>query len=598
MHKQHGTATRLPKRRCIHGIAQIAPGTWRKLRPDAVFPHGMERRLDLRGRGEWQTARSRGCRPALTGAVRMQRAVEIARIALDSDPARPRRQAEEQDRIWCVAAEQSTKFLPGLGITHSQFPARDKREMSSGVEARYHPAHQCCGRIAAHTRITAKAGDQHARRAASRCPGSSCVGFGGCVLLGLHNHASECPTTPPGRSKLRVMRLLATQNLSFVVAVLALPLLAACSSRPPAALTPVVSVADARIVDLLVSTTRRPSSDPAVLFGGDRTLTPRFARLSISIPPGHKTGDIAWSPSTIADPRTSFATTRAAVLEPQAFRSALRQQIHKTGRSHVLVFVHGYNTRFDEAAFRFAQIVHDSNSPVTPVLYSWASWGSLSAYPYDRSSAAIARDGLEKLLADVASDPAVGEVSVLAHSMGGWLAMESLRQMAIRNRQVAPKIRNLMLAAPDIDVDVAQEQARGLGTKRPRITLFVSRDDEALKLSNIFWGSRDRLGAIDPAKEPYRSNLKRFGVEVIDLTNVETSDRTGHGKFAQSPEVVRAIGSRLASGQQLSVDTGDIGDGAAMLTQGAFGAVGRLLTTPLTIGRDSEGPREAGAITP
>lgn len=384
----------------------------------------------------------------------------------------------------------------------------------------------------------------------------------------------------------------------LLFATLALALLSACSSRPPAALTPVASVPEAKVVDLLVSTTRRPSSDPAVLFGGDRTLTPRFASLSISIPPGHKPGDIAWSSSAPADPRTSFAATRADVLEPQAFNAALRRQIARTGRSHVLVFVHGYNTRLDEAAFRFAQIIHDSSSPVTPVLYSWASWGSLAAYPYDRTSASVARDGLESLLASLARDPAVSEVSVLAHSMGGWLAMESLRQMAIRDRQVSPKIRNLMLAAPDIDVDVAQEQARGLGEKRPRITLFVSRDDDALWLSNIVWGSRDRLGAIDPGKEPYKANLKRFGVEVIDLTDIETSDSTGHGKFAQSPDVVRAIGGRLAGGQRLSNGADDIGDGAALLTQGTLGAVGRVLTAPLTLGRESEGPSRVASPAP
>jgi esterase/lipase superfamily enzyme len=64
----------------------------------------------------------------------------------------------------------------------------------------------------------------------------------------------------------------------------------------------------------------------------------------------------------------------------------------------VLVFEHGYNTRFDEAAFRFAWIVHDSGAKVTPVMFSWASWGTVSAFSYDRVSAEIARNGLESLL--------------------------------------------------------------------------------------------------------------------------------------------------------------------------------------------------------
>lgn len=365
--------------------------------------------------------------------------------------------------------------------------------------------------------------------------------------------------------------------------------LGACASRPPAALTPVIAPADAAIVPLLVSTTRRPEADPALMFGGQRTLRPRFARLAISIPPTHRPGDIAWSTSLPPDPRVSFAATEADYIAPEAFIPALRQRIRETRRSHVLVFVHGYNTRFDEAAFRFAQIVHDSRAGVTPVLYSWPSWGTLSAYPYDRTSASIARDGLEALLATLARDPAVSEISVLAHSMGGWLAMEALRQMGIRNRTINPKIRNLMLAAPDIDVDVAAEQVRSFASGGPKISLFISRDDGALRVSRLLWGSSDRLGAIDPNQEPYRTNLARLGIDVVDLTDIEAGDATGHVKFAQSPAVVRSIGTRLAQGQRLAGGqenpVENAVDGVGFITRGAVGVVGDVLTAPLRIGQ-------------
>ncbi len=365
--------------------------------------------------------------------------------------------------------------------------------------------------------------------------------------------------------------------------------LAACGTRPPPGLTPVASPSPrAATVDLLVSTTRRPDTDPAILFNGERTLKPRYASLTVSIPPNHVAGDIAWATTRQADPETTFATTRASYLEQASFTTALRQRIRSTKRSHVLVFVHGYNTRFDEAAFRFAQIVHDSASPVTPVLFSWSSWGSFASYPYDRTSASLARDGLESLLTSLAQDPAVSEVSVLAHSMGGWLAMETFRQIGIRNRQISHKIRNLMLAAPDIDVDVAAEQARSFGPKPPRISLFVSRDDRALRASRLFWGSRDQLGAIDPGQEPYRTNLERFGVNVIDLTDVSSPDSTGHGKFAQSAEVVRLIGTRLARGQTLEAGAPGPVEGVGRLTQGTLNVVGDVLTAPLRIGQPPE----------
>jgi esterase/lipase superfamily enzyme len=371
-------------------------------------------------------------------------------------------------------------------------------------------------------------------------------------------------------------------------------LLAACGSRPPPALmlaetrTPA-----AREVAMLTAATRAAVEDPGVRFGGERTLTPRFAALSISIPPTHKTGEITWPQAGRGDPATTFAATRFEAIPQERAAEALRDVVRRTGKRHVLLFVHGYNTRYDEAVFRFAQIVHDAGAPVTPVLFSWASWGTLTSYPYDRESAAIARDGLETVLATLAREPAVGQVTVLAHSMGGWLTLEALRQMAIREKTISAKITDVMLAAPDVDVDVAAAQGRALQSarNRPKLTLFTSADDRALSASRLLWGSRDRLGALDPTQEPYRSNLKRYGVEVFDLTKDSGEDSLNHGKFASNPAVVQMIGRRLASGQKLH--GGAVNEEAAGVAQGTLNRLGDVVTAPLRIGERD--PLQGGA---
>lgn len=373
------------------------------------------------------------------------------------------------------------------------------------------------------------------------------------------------------------------------MALAALALLAVgCASRPPPALAPVVDVPEnASVVPILVGATRRPAEDPALLFSGERTLRLNHASLSVTIPPGHRAGDIAWSATSPPDPRTAFAAASAAYLDQAAFEAALRERIRRTGRRHVLVFVHGFNTRFDEAAFRFAQIVKDSGAEVTPVLFSWASRGAISAYPYDRTSAEMGRDGLAALLARLAAEPSVSEVSILAHSMGNIVVLEALRTLALRNGSPPAKIRQFMMAAPDVDVDLAMQSAITLGPRRPHMTLFVSRDDRALNLSRWIWSSRDRLGSIDPSQEPYRTNLRRFGVDVIDLTDIPADDSLAHGKFAQSPQVVRLLGARLAAGQGLSTDQVGLGDVAAGATRGALDLIGTVLTAPVTIGQDA-----------
>jgi esterase/lipase superfamily enzyme len=195
------------------------------------------------------------------------------------------------------------------------------------------------------------------------------------------------------------------------------------------------------------------------------------------------------------------------------------------------------------------------------------------------------------LLEQIAREPGVGHVAILAHSMGAFLTMESLRTVALRNGRVPAKIGDLMLAAPDIDVEVAASQARALGSKRPRITLFVSRDDQALRLSRFAMGSRDRLGAIDPSKEPYSSQLAQAGVQVIDLSGEASSDKLKHGKFAESPSAVQAIARRIAVGDNLGGGGTSAADNLAILANGTVRVLGSVVTAPLEIITDNQAPR-------
>ena len=192
-------------------------------------------------------------------------------------------------------------------------------------------------------------------------------------------------------------------------------------------------------------------------------------------------------------------------------------------------------------------------APVVPVLFTWPSRGKLFDYVYDKESATYSRDALETLLQKMVKNPNVREISILAHSMGNFVTVEALRQMAIRDRGLSPKIKDIMLASPDIDFDVFRRQIAEIeaSDKSPPVTLFVSRDDKALAASSLIAGNEPRLGEIDPHAEPYKSILEQARVNVVDLSAIKGDDPTNHSKFAQS-EVVGAIGKRLAEGQTLS----------------------------------------------
>ncbi|MDK9696850.1 MAG: alpha/beta hydrolase [Siculibacillus sp.] len=347
--------------------------------------------------------------------------------------------------------------------------------------------------------------------------------------------------------------------------------LAGCGGRPDGVMEPTTLSAEGTSnVDMLVVTTRNPTADPARPFGGERGDHASMNRVVVSIPPAsvRQVGEIQWPTSSPADPAKSFAVVHNDSIADRDGRPWFRA----TGKRRVLLFVHGFNTRYEEAVYRFAQIVHDSGTDFAPVLFTWPSRGSVFDYVYDRESTNWSRDTLENLLRAAGEAPDVSEVTVMAHSMGSWLALEALRGLAIHGG-VPKKIGNVILASPDLDVDVFERQIRRIGAT-PRVTLFVSRDDKALGLSKRLAGGVDRLGAIDPTQEPYRSRLEGDGVTVLDLTALQTGDRLAHGKFAESPEVVRLLGSRLIAGQKVSEDRVGLADRLGAVAMGAAGTVG------------------------
>ena len=149
----------------------------------------------------------------------------------------------------------------------------------------------------------------------------------------------------------------------------------------------------------------------------------------------------------------------------------------------------------------------------------------------------------EQLLQTLAANSNVKEINIVAHSMGNWVTLEALRGMSIRNGKIGAKVRNVMLVAPDVDVDVFRTQIQRMGTSRPRFALFVSQDDKALKFSETIWGGVQRLGQVDPAQEPYVSELQREHIEVYDLTKLKGNahDRA----FSDITEVVAMIKNRV-----------------------------------------------------
>lgn len=297
----------------------------------------------------------------------------------------------------------------------------------------------------------------------------------------------------------------------------------------------------ARDVQIFVASTR-PLADEGVADGATH-----LSLTTVSVPAGHEAGHLETASFGDPDPRGDFAIRGRRTLDEAAFEAELASHISgRVGSNRdVLVFVHGFNTGFDEARFRLAQIVTDGGFNGVPVLFTWPSKGSLLGYGSDREAATASRDALERLLRTLAATPDVGRIHVLAHSMGGWLAMEALRETAISGHaDLDGHLGDIILAAPDIDQAVFRQQLERLGPGA-RVSVFASTGDRALAISG-FMADGPRLGAIDPSTPEGRAAIEGLGVHVIDLTR-DGDGIIGHGTYASVPEVIRGIGAEIGA---------------------------------------------------
>lgn len=249
-----------------------------------------------------------------------------------------------------------------------------------------------------------------------------------------------------------------------------------------------------------------------------------YARAGLAAPDGSVIGQINALVSS------EFAVRR---VEPQAgppaatFAEALR------GRD-TLLFVHGYNQTFEAAGRDIAQLSQGIGFRGNTALFAWPSRGGLLDYGYDRESALLARDPMAEILAALLQDDFGARLHLVAHSMGTLVTLEALRIYRDRfGDKGLDRVGAIVLAAPDVDVDVFKAALLRLGPWRERMTIITATNDRALDLSRRLAGN-DRVGALP------REALADTGVRVIDATDF-ASGLIRHDVFVANADVRAAI---------------------------------------------------------
>ncbi|MEX3973835.1 alpha/beta hydrolase [Paraburkholderia caribensis] len=277
-----------------------------------------------------------------------------------------------------------------------------------------------------------------------------------------------------------------------------------------------------------------------VFFGTDRVVTvakggPEFSSIhastmtfgsvDVSIPRNHVTGAIE-SPSVLRmefhrDPERDVTILHVALSVYQHFRAEMRTKALNAATPSVLLFIHGYNVSFEDAAMRTAQMAYDLDFAGAPVFFSWPSRGNLIGYFDDEQSIERAEADIEQFVTQVLAASPGAYLYVIAHSMGNRGLTRALVNFARNHPDQVYRLREVVLAAPDIDTDVFVHQiAPSLVAIGAPVTLYASSTDHALTIS-------ERIHGGPRAGDAGENLVLLHGIETIDVTNVDT-DLTGH----------------------------------------------------------------------
>jgi esterase/lipase superfamily enzyme len=239
----------------------------------------------------------------------------------------------------------------------------------------------------------------------------------------------------------------------------------------------------------------------------------------------------------------------------EAFRRVLARQLELTPRKEVFIYVHGFHNSFADAAFAMGELWHFLGRIGVPIIYTWpAGYSGLFGYTYDRESSEFTVYHFRSLLKLIASYPEVEKIHLIAHSRGTDVAVAAVRELTIEARAagVDPrkkfKIHNLILAAPDLDVQVATQRIVGdrLSMSVERFTVYTSPEDKAISIaSRLFASPRGRVGTLGQEQLAGATLAQvEYSTANIAFVNFEsavdamfTGADYGHSYFRDAPTV-------------------------------------------------------------
>lgn len=363
--------------------------------------------------------------------------------------------------------------------------------------------------------------------------------------------------------------------------ILAVTILVAMLTIGGSSLADDANMAASDVTEILYVTNRSPITleDGEYSYAADRSHSLAFGAIhafgrdaaSSSLSAPIELGRFPDTPYPLEKVKDHYIRSRRIISEhiktQNAFHNELSKRITYSKRKEVILFIHGYNNTFDDAAKSTAQLCNDIGiAEFVCIAFTWPAGGTkgvLFGYNVDRESGEFSVPDLRKTIRMIADTNGVKKIHFIAHSRGADVLASTLQQLGIEaysERSYTAKrfkYENIILAAPDLDIDVAYTRIRGIVSdpdlpyggsvnyrapfypEQIRLTIYASSNDKALNVSKELFGSDIRLGQMAAETHDIADSRTNGAAEYISVN--DEADILGHSYFLSNPAVRKDI---------------------------------------------------------
>ncbi|MEM7241246.1 MAG: alpha/beta hydrolase [Pseudomonadota bacterium] len=206
-----------------------------------------------------------------------------------------------------------------------------------------------------------------------------------------------------------------------------------------------------------------------------------------------------------------------------------------------MVFIHGFTTKPKDALFRTAQLKFDLQFDGPAFTFIWPTSNN---YLRDIDVARASAVSLGQLIQIIDSIPGINQINIIAHSLGNTALVELFSRAETTFKSESTTIKQIILAAPDIDKDIFDQVSENFERKRATATIYASSNDRALMVSRKFREGLTRVGEIVNGNAVVCS-----GIDTIDISAVGTRWFSwNHSSYAESRFLMDDIAGLFSTG--------------------------------------------------